>query len=264
MTLEVLNGGAPAVPSESATPGSAQENAATTDALSGGADGGNEGQVTPKTYSEEELRDRIERATAKAAAKAERRAFREAAERLATQRIPQTQQVTQQSDGRPSRAQYQSEDAYLDALTDWKLDQREARAQAERQQEQQQTLARKTEDIYAKAEKIPGFDRDAFDELPLTKPIVEALVDSDAPDKLMHYMAANPAEVERIAKLSPARQAAELGKLEDKALAAKPPARSNAPQALAPAKGKGVAGDMPDPSDTKAYVRWANAQERGR
>lgn len=262
MTTEVLNGTAPAVPSESET-AAAQTHAATTDAQTGGADGGEVSQVTPKSYSEEELQDRIERATAKASAKAERRAFREAAERLATQRVPQTQQATQQPDGKPSRQQYADEDAYFDALTDWKLDQRERKAWDAKQQEQQRTLSKKTDGIYAAAEKLPGFDRDAFDELPLTKAIVEALVDSDVPDKLMHYMAANPAEVERISKLSPSRQAAELGKLEVKAAEAKPPARSNAPQALAPAKGKaGGAGDMPDPSDTKAYIRWANAQER--
>lgn len=265
MTTDVRNGGAPAFTSESesANPGAAQTNAATTDALTGGVEGGDEGQVTPKTYTEEELRDRIERATAKAAAKAERRAFREAAERLATQRIPhQTQHVTQQSDGRPNRAQYQSEEAFVDALTDWKLDQRDARAQAERQQEQQQKLAKKTEEIYAKAEKLEGFDRDAFDDLPLTRPIVEALVDSEAPDKLMHYMAANPAEVERIAKLSPARQAAELGKLETK-VATEPVKPSKAPDPITPVGKRATSTATSHPSDDDDIDTWMR-KERAR
>lgn len=260
MTTEVLNGTAPALASESDSV-AAQNNAATADAQTGGADGGNQSQVTPKSYSEEELQDRIERATARAAAKAERRAFREATARLQAQPTPQ-QHSQQASDGRPSRAQFASDDQYVEALTDWKLDQREQRATQAKQQEQQQTLAKKTEDIYAKAEKLPGFDRDAFDELPLTRPIVEALVDSEAPEKLMHYLAANPAEVERIAKLSPARQAAELGKLEAKATETKPPQRSNAPPALGSVKGAASSNPMPDPSDTKAYVKWANEQER--
>ena len=104
------------------------------------------------------------------------------------------------------------------------------------QQQQAKSLAQKTESIYAEAEKLPGFDRDAFDELPLTRSIVEALIDSDAAAKLMHHLAANPAEVERIAKLSPARQAAEIGKLETKVTAA-PPKTSNNPDPI-----KGVNG----------------------
>lgn len=261
MTTDVLNGAAPAAPSETGIPAAAQPNAATTDAQTGGAEGGTESQVA-KTFSQQELDDIVKREKAKAEAKAERRVLR-TLERV----IPQPQSAPQHTsqpaqDGKPTRAQYADDEAYVDALTDWKLDQREAKAKADTQHRQAQTLAHKTDSIYADAEKLPGFDREAFDELPLTKPIVEALIESDAPAKLMHYMAANPAEVERISKLSPARQAAELGKLEAKAVEVKPPARSNAPQALSPVKGGASSGGMPDPSDTKAYIRWANESER--
>lgn len=253
----------PAVISEVTTE-AAQTNAATTDALTGGAEGGEEVQVTPKTYTEQEHRDAIERATAKAAAKAERRAFREATERLSNQQASQQQQRQPASDGKPSRAAFGDDEGYIDALTEWKLEQREKQAEQTRQQDHQRTLVKKTEEIYAKAEKLPGFDREAFDELPLTKPIVEALIESDAPEQLMHYMAANPAELERISKLSSARQGVELGKLEVKLaeLAKAPPARSKAPPALGSTKGQSGASSMPDPSDTKAYIAWANAQER--
>jgi hypothetical protein len=93
---------------------------------------------------------------------------------------------------------------------------------------------------------------------------VEALIESDAPEQLMHYMAANPAEMERISKLPSARQGVELGKLEVKLaeLAKAPPPRSKAPPALGSTKGQSGASSMPDPSDTKAYIAWANAQER--
>jgi hypothetical protein len=252
---EVLNGIAPALQSES-NPEAAQNHAATTDAQTGGAEGGEVSQVTPKTYSEEEMQDRVERASAKAAAKAERRAFREATARLNQQPAHQ-QQAQSQTDGRPARTQYASQEAYEDAVADWRLDQREA-------QKQHQSLAKKTQTIYAEAEKLPGFDREAFDELPLTRSIVEALVDSDAPAKLMQHLAANPEEAERIAALPAGRQGAAIGKLEAKLEAEKvtPPARSKAPTALAPAKGSANSSGMPDPSDTKAYIRWANESER--
>lgn len=167
--------------------------------------------VASKTYSEEEVQERIERATAKAAAKAERRAFREAAEALQRQPAPQ-----QRVDDKPSRAQYADDESYIDAVTDWKLDQRERVSNQSKAVEAQKSTAEKTEAMYKEAAKLPGFDREEFEELPLTKQIAQFLMESDAPPKLMAYMSANPDEVERIAALSPVKQVAEMGKLEAK------------------------------------------------
>ena len=190
-------------------PGSAQENAETPKDVTATPE-----EVTEpvaKTYSEEEVKERIERATAKAAAKAERRAFREAAEAL--QRQPAQQQPV---DDKPSRAQYADDEAYIDAVTDWKLDQRERASQQSKAVEAQKTTAEKTESMYKEAAKLPGFDREEFDELPLTRQIAQFLMESDTTPKLMAYMASNPEEVERIAALSPVKQVAEMGKLEAK------------------------------------------------
>lgn len=260
MTTDVLNGGAPALPSESANPADAQVNASTANAQTGGADGGTESQVT-RTYTEQEHRDAIERATAKAAAKAERRAFREAAQRLAQQSAPQQHSQQASSDDRPSPRQGETTEAYLDRLTDWKLEQRDRRAEAGRQQEQQRTLAQKTDTIYAEAEKLPGFDRDAFDELPLTRSIVEALVDSDVSARLMAFMASNPAEVERISKLPAARQAAEVGKLEARLPAT--PKTSKTPAPIGDPTARGSTTTVPsDPGKMthEQYRAWRKAQ----
>lgn len=198
-----------------------------------GAETGSDEKETPNepktlTLTEEELKDRIERATAKAAAKAERRAFREARE-LMLRTTQEPVQPQPQGDGKPSRDQFPSEEAYIDALTDWKLDARDRSQRQAKQQEQIKTIADKTERIYAEAEKLPGFDRDDFDALPLTPVIAQAITDSDVAPKLMAYMAQHPDEVSRIGALSPARQAVEIGKLEVKlATTAKPP-RTPAP-----------------------------------
>lgn len=254
---------APAVTSEAPNTEAAQPNAATADAQTGGADGGTPSQEQ-KTFTQAELDDILQKRIAKAEARAERRVLR-TLERV----IPQPQSAPQQNsqpaaDGKPSRVQYANDEAYVDALTDWKLDQREQKAKAETQHKETRTLQAKTEAFYAEAEKIAGFDREAFDDLPLTRHMVETLMDSDVTPKLMAYMASNPEEVERIAKLSPARQAAELGKLEAKAVEVKAPARSNAPPALGTVKGRSASSGAPDPSDTKAYIRWANEAERAR
>ena len=280
MSGEMLTGQVTPASGEVTNAESAQLNAETTLQQTDGGEGGegNKPEVpATKTFTQKEVDDIVKRAKAASESKAERRVMRTVERMLGNQQqAPQARPQPQQSrnDGRPARQEGETDDDYLERLTDWKLDQREQRQTESKQQEQQRTLAQKTERIYAEAQKLDGFDRDAFDELPLTKPMVEALIDSDDAPRLMHHMAANPAEVERIAQLSPARQAAELGKLEArmdaeaKAAAAaaeaektKPPQRSAAPQALAPVKGGG-ANSAPDPSDTAAWIKYQNAREQ--
>ena len=170
-------------------------------------------QAETKTFTQEQLNEIIQKEKAKAEAKAERRAlkaYRETLERFA----PPTP-VQQQSDGKPSRAAFNGDDeAYIEAVADWKINQRDQQTKQQREAEQRQTTVQKTEKLYTEAAKLPGFDRDTFEELPLTPSIAQALIESDSAAQLMAYMASNPDDIERIAKLSPARQAAELGKLE--------------------------------------------------
>jgi hypothetical protein len=227
---------APAVTSEATPPATApaaQAGTAETPAEGTAPAAEEQEPVAPKTYSEEEVQERIERATAKAAAKAERRAFREASQIMQRQQQP----VQQPVDDKPRRDQFASEDEFVDKLTDWKLDQRDKSANQQRQQAQATATNAKTENLYKEAEKIPGFDRDAFEELPLTPVIAQALIESDAPAKLMAFMASNPEEVDRISTLSPARQAAEIGKLEAKLATAPPVKTTKTPAPINPVGG---------------------------
>jgi len=205
-----------------------------------------ETQAEKKSFTQEELNEIIQKEKAKAEAKAERRAlkaYRETLEKFAPQQRAET---TPPADtGRPTQAQFDNVDDYVEAMAEWKLGQRDQQARQQQQAQQAQTLAAKTENFYSEAEKIPGFDREAFDELPLTRHIAEALIESEAPAKLMAHMAANPDEVARIASLSPARQAAEIGKLETKLASA--PKVSNAPAPIKPIGTRGSATNS-DPS----------------
>ncbi len=217
----------PAVPSEAPKTEPAQPNAGT-DAPGAETEGAEkETQIEPETLTltKEELNDRIERATAKAAAKAERRALRQAHEML-MQTAGRQQQPTQQQDDRPKREAFASDEDYFDKLTDWKLEQRDNRQRSQTQQEQSRTMGEKTEKIYTDAEKLSGMDRDDLDEVvgKFTPVIAQALVESDVSAKLLTHMATHPEDLQRIAALSPARQAAEIGKLETKLTnTAKPP-----------------------------------------
>lgn len=188
-----------------------------------------------KTFTQDELNDIVKKEKAKAEAKAERRVMR------ALEKLTPTQQAQQQAierpDARPNRREGETDDAYLDRLTDWKLDQRDRASQQQRAHEQTRSIATKTESLYAEAAKLPGFDREDFDSLPLTPAIASALTESDVAPKLMAYMSANPEEVARIAALSPARQAAEIGKLEAKVSTA--PKASKAPPPINPIGSRG-------------------------
>ena len=202
-------------------------------------------EAEKKSFTQDELNEIIQKEKAKAEAKADRRAlkaYKEALERFAPQQKAEEKPV---DTGRPTQSQFESVDDYVEAMADWKLGQRDQQAQQQQQARQAQTMAEKTENFYSEAQKIPGFDREAFDELPLTRHIAEALIDSDAPAKLMAHMAAHPEEVERIAGLSPARQAAEIGKLETKLASA--PKVSNAPAPIKPIGTRGSSTNS-DPS----------------
>lgn len=221
----------PAVTGE--VPAAAPEQAAPTDATTQGA----QAEAKPaeaKSFTQDELNEIVRKEKAKAEAKAERRVLR-TLEKFNPAPAPAPAQ--QQADDRPRREQYANEDEFLDKLTDWKLDQREKGHRQHAQQQQMRSLQEKTDKHYAEAEKLPGFDREAFDELPLTPVIAQALADSDVAPKLMAHLAANPEEVDRIAALSPARQAAEIGKLETKVSAAPTVKAPKAPAPIDPISG---------------------------
>jgi hypothetical protein len=99
------------------------------------------------------------------------------------------------------------------------------------------------------------------------KPATDAIFQADNPAAVIEYLADpdNADEAARIAKMGALQAGRAIARLEDKLAAEKANAKprpSNAPQPLEPARNGGVPNGMPDPSDTKAYIAWANAQEK--
>lgn len=99
------------------------------------------------------------------------------------------------------------------------------------------------------------------------KPATDAIFHADDPKAVIEYLTDpdNADEADRIAKMGAVQAGRAIAKLEGKLEAAKASAKpkpSNAPAPLEPARGGGVPTGMPDPSNTKAYIAWANAQER--
>jgi hypothetical protein len=77
----------------------------------------------------------------------------------------------------------------------------------------------------------------------------------------MAYLVNNPKEAERIATLSPARQAAELGKIEAKfPSAVKDVAVSKAPAPIKPIGSHGSASKTPEQMTDKEFADWRKKQ----
>lgn len=101
------------------------------------------------------------------------------------------------------------------------------------------------------------------------KPAADAIFESDAPKALIEYLAdpENADEAEALGRMSAIAAGRAVAKLEAKLAAKKAEAKPQPSKAAAPieaVKGGGTVNSMPDPSDTKAYIKWANEQERRR
>lgn len=101
------------------------------------------------------------------------------------------------------------------------------------------------------------------------KPATDAIFYADNPKAVIEYLTDpdNAEEAERISQLPAVQAGKAIAKLEGKLEAVKTqgkPKPSNAPKPIEAARGSGVSGGMPDPSNTKAYIKWANEREHGK
>lgn len=99
------------------------------------------------------------------------------------------------------------------------------------------------------------------------KPAIEAVFEADNPAVLIEFLADpdNADEAERIARMGPVQAGKAIARLEDKLKAAQAkdkPQPSKLPPPIEAVRGQGAASVAPDPSDTKAWIRYRNEQER--
>lgn len=99
------------------------------------------------------------------------------------------------------------------------------------------------------------------------KPATDAIFEADSPAAVIEYLTDpdNADEAASLSSMSALQAGRAIARIEQKLDAAKSKAKpkpSNAPAPIEPARGGGVPNGMPDPSNTKAYIAWANAQER--
>lgn len=119
----------------------------------------------------------------------------------------------------PARGNYETEEAYLDALTDHKVELKLAK----RDQQQEQVKAQETKagswqsKLAAARTEIDGYDEvmNAAD-APVAAHVAELIMEHDHGAKVAHHFAAHPEELAKINDMSPAKAAFEIGKLATK------------------------------------------------
>lgn len=210
-----------------------------------------------KTFTQEEL----DAAIGKRLAREQRKWEREQQAKLASQTAPKTAVAP------PSADQFQSPEAYAEALAEQKAEELIRRRDAERQRSEiLESYHEKEEEIRAKYE---DFEQVAYNpNLPITPIMAESIQASDAGPEVAYFLGTNPKEAERISRLSPVLQAKEIGKIEAK-LAANPPVKktTNAPAPISPvtAKSSGQpAYDTTDPRSIKSMStsEWIEAERQ--
>ena len=207
-----------------------------------------------KTFSQEELDAAIGKRLAREQRKWER-------EQAARQTVPVAPKEM------PSIDNFESTDAYAEALALRKAE--ELVAQRDRQKEQAQVVEAYSEREEKARDKYDDFEDVVYNpKLRITDVMAESIQSSDNGPDLAYWLGSNPKEAERIARLSPLLQAKEIGKLEAK-LASDPPVKktSNAPTPISPitARSTGTpAYDTTDPRSIKTMSTsdWIEAERQ--
>lgn len=210
-----------------------------------------------KTFTQEEL----DAAIGKRLAREQRKWEREQAQRVAQAQAPRVPADL------PPADQFESVEAYAEALAVRKAEELIRDKEVKRQQ--QEVLSAYHEREEDARGKYDDFEQVAYNpKLPITNVMAEAIQHSDIGPDVAYFLGSNPKEAERISRLSPYAQAKEIGRLEAK-LADSPPVKktSSAPTPITPVTARTTgspAYDTTDPRSVKTMTasQWIEAEEQ--
>jgi len=179
----------------------------------------------------------------------------------------QSEQQTLRAAPTASVDQFESPEAYAEALAFQKAEELIAKREAAKQQSA--VLESYQEREETAREKYDDFEQVAYNpKLPITNVMAETIQSSDIGPELAYYLGSNPKEADRISRMTPLSQAKEIGRIEAK-LAADPPVRrtTSAPAPISPvtARSSGSpAFDTTDPRSTKTMTdsQWIEAERK--
>jgi hypothetical protein len=168
----------------------------------------------------------------------------------------------------PPADQFESVEAYADALATRKAE--ELLAQREAKRAAMETEQAFNDRVEAAMEKYDDFDAVVFNNrnLPITEVMAQTIKMSEQGPDVAYYLGTNPAEAARISKLAPYLQAKEIGRIEV-ALSTNPPVKktSSAPAPIKPVTAASIgvpAYDTTDPRSVKSMStsEWIEAERQ--
>lgn len=203
-----------------------------------------------RTFTQEEL----DAAIGKRLAREQRKWEREQAAKLAEMQVKQPPKDV------PSVDQFESTEAYAEALA-------EKKAIELIEQRERQNQRKSIEEAYAEREEAAREKYDDFEQvvynpnLPITDSMAEAIQSSDVGPDVAYYLATNIKEADRISRLSPILQAREIGKIEAK-LADAPPVKktTNAPAPISPVTARNSSNPSYDTTDPRSVKNMSTSE----
>jgi len=196
-----------------------------------------------KTFSQEELDAAIGKRLAREQRKWEREQAAQQAETQARQAV--SREV-------PSIDNFESTDAYAEALALRKAE--ELIAQRDRQKEQAEIVEAYGEREEKARDKYDDFEDVVYNpKLRITDVMAETIQYSDLGPDLAYWLGSNPKEADRIARLSPIMQAREIGKIEVR-LSDNPPVKktTSAPTPISPVTARSSGSPSHDTTDPRS------------
>jgi hypothetical protein len=206
-------------------------------------------EVAPKSFSQEEL----DAAIGKRLAREQRKWEREQQQRSAETQIVRAPSAT-------SAEQFESPEAYAEALAYQKAEELIAKREAAKQQSQ--VLESYQEREETAREKYDDFEQVAYNpKLPITNVMAETIQSSDIGPELAYYLGSNPKDAERISRMTPLSQAKEIGKIEAK-LASEPPVKrtTSAPAPISPVTARASGSPTHDTTDPRSIKSMTTSQ----
>lgn len=94
------------------------------------------------------------------------------------------------------------------------------------------------------------------------EPLMQAILTTDKPHEVLHYLGTNPEVAEDLADLTPLQQARKLALIERDLAGKSTKQTSNAPRPLQPVKAAAGSGEPDAKADPEAWIRWRNQQSR--
>jgi hypothetical protein len=160
---------------------------------------------------------------------------------------PQQEPVKVESKGAPSPDDYTDYTEYTKALAEHVAEERWNTL--ERQKAEQETQRKQSESVKVHQDRINDLidkGESKYDDFHVKVPqssanlapsAMDAILECSNAEDIVYFLATNDEEAERISSLSPAAQAKEIGKLEDRLAVKKPVKTPGAPPPLTPVKG---------------------------